>query len=152
MKENTFIFKVTSPSIVPNFVVPTACATNMKYKVGSLLSFFWQFASKMQIENRKNLVRHILHSNVKTITFYETLGLSTGIVGKFIRVESEYSLFLFRLSISCRDQLFSNQLYLEVGASTSLSEAVANGSLTISVVSYRNLTHFLPKMYFSRNR
>lgn len=50
------------------------------------------------------------------------------------------------------DQLFSNQLYLEVDASMVLTEAVVNGSLTISVVSYRNLTFFLPKMYFSRNR
>lgn len=51
-----------------------------------------------------------------------------------------------------RDQLFSNQLYLEIDVSMMLTEAIANGSLTISVVSYRNLTYFLPKMYFSRNR
>ncbi|KAG5682683.1 hypothetical protein PVAND_012018 [Polypedilum vanderplanki] len=49
------------------------------------------------------------------------------------------------------DQLFSNQLYLSIDSNTMLTEATSNGSLTISIVTYKNLTYFLPKMYFSRN-
>jgi hypothetical protein len=43
-------------------------------------------------------------------------------------------------------------MLLRIDVGTALTEASTNGSLTISVVSYRNLTYFLPKMYFSRNR
>ncbi|KAL7031712.1 hypothetical protein ACKWTF_007108 [Chironomus riparius] len=49
------------------------------------------------------------------------------------------------------DQLFSNQLYLSIDGSIMLTEAMSNESLTISIVTYKNLTYFLPKMYFSRN-
>lgn len=110
----------------------------------------------MQIENRKSLVSAHPRLNLETITFYWTRKVyqrkSSQIhFGEAEGIESIF-FYLYLLSVFRRDQLFSNQLYLEIDVNMALSEALANGSLTISVVSYRNLTHFLPKMYFSRNR
>uniref|UniRef100_A0A1B0DAN2 Uncharacterized protein n=1 Tax=Phlebotomus papatasi TaxID=29031 RepID=A0A1B0DAN2_PHLPP len=58
----------------------------------------------------------------------------------------------FELQIS-GDQLFSDQLYLEINkGTTSLLDFVGNSSLSVTVISYRNLTSFLPHMYITRNR
>ncbi|CAO1396878.1 unnamed protein product [Diamesa serratosioi] len=49
------------------------------------------------------------------------------------------------------DQLFSDQLYMEIDISSVVIDAISNGTVTVSIISYRNLTYFLPKMYFSRS-
>ncbi|XP_055301227.1 uncharacterized protein LOC129567889 [Sitodiplosis mosellana] len=49
------------------------------------------------------------------------------------------------------DHLFSDELYMEMALTSQLQEIVANGSMVLSVISYKNLTNFLPRMYFERN-
>ncbi|XP_058056477.1 uncharacterized protein LOC131207861 [Anopheles bellator] len=49
------------------------------------------------------------------------------------------------------DQLYSDQLYMEMDRSGSLQEIVANGTVLVTVISYKNLTSFLPRFYFAKN-
>lgn len=49
------------------------------------------------------------------------------------------------------DHLFSDELYMEMALTPQLQEIVTNGSMVLSVISYKNLTNFLPRMYFERN-
>lgn len=62
-----------------------------------------------------------------------------------------YSTWLFSGFFFCSDHLFSDQLYMEMQVSPQLQEIVTNGSMVLSVISYKNLTNFLPRMYFERN-
>lgn len=48
------------------------------------------------------------------------------------------------------DHLFSDQFYTDV--TPAVQDILTNGSLMLSVIAYKNLTNFLPKMYFDRNR
>uniref|UniRef100_A0A182PCT7 Ig-like domain-containing protein n=1 Tax=Anopheles epiroticus TaxID=199890 RepID=A0A182PCT7_9DIPT len=49
------------------------------------------------------------------------------------------------------DQLYSDQLYMEMDRSASLQDIVANGTVLVTVISYKNLTSFLPRFYFAKN-
>ncbi|XP_050095110.1 uncharacterized protein LOC126577486 [Anopheles aquasalis] len=49
------------------------------------------------------------------------------------------------------DQLYSDQLYMEMDRSGSLQDIVANGTVLVTVISYKNLTSFLPRFYFAKN-
>lgn len=51
----------------------------------------------------------------------------------------------------CSDHLFSDQLYMEMALTPQLQEIISNGSMVLSVIAYKNLTNFLPRMYFERN-
>lgn len=62
-----------------------------------------------------------------------------------------YSTWIFLLFFFFSDHLFSDQLYMEMSFSPQLQEIVTNGSMVLSVISYKNLTNFLPRMYFERN-
>lgn len=106
----------------------------------------------MQIENHKSLV-FSSSCQVNSVIFIA--------LNFFFRYFNNVDKFLYQKSrifniissfLFYRDQLFSNQLYLSIDSSAMLTEATSNGSLTISIVTYKNLTYFLPKMYFSRNR
>lgn len=143
--------------------VPTICWTYMKFTVASTV-----LSCSMQIENRKNLVLLWDAKNLDKFFARSKRGRKyfpfawkwLRLLNKVLLLNLTRGLLWFRSRhlfssfsvILHRDQLFSNQLYLEIDASMTLTEAIINGSLTISVVSYRNLTYFLPKMYFSRNR
>lgn len=61
-------------------------------------------------------------------------------------ISSNQNRFIFR-----SDHLFSDQLYMEMALTPQLQEIVTNGSMVLSVISYKNLTNFLPRMYFERN-
>lgn len=50
------------------------------------------------------------------------------------------------------DHLFSDQLNMKMALTPELQEVVTNGSMILSVISYKNLTNFLPKLYFERNK
>uniref|UniRef100_A0A182J1P3 Uncharacterized protein n=1 Tax=Anopheles atroparvus TaxID=41427 RepID=A0A182J1P3_ANOAO len=49
------------------------------------------------------------------------------------------------------DQLYSDQLYMAMERSGSLQDIVANGTVLVTVISYKNLTSFLPRFYFAKN-
>lgn len=51
-----------------------------------------------------------------------------------------------------RDKLFSDQLYMEINDDSQMLDYILNSSIIVTVVSYKNLTVFLPKIYFVRNR
>ncbi|TDG43194.1 hypothetical protein AWZ03_010378 [Drosophila navojoa] len=46
--------------------------------------------------------------------------------------------------------LFSDQLYMDIGLSTRLLHIMANSTIFASVISYKNLKSFLPKTYYTR--
>ncbi|XP_030377183.1 uncharacterized protein LOC115626071 [Scaptodrosophila lebanonensis] len=48
------------------------------------------------------------------------------------------------------DDLFSDQLYMDIGLSTRLLHIMANSTIFASVISYKNLKSFLPKTYYTR--
>lgn len=60
--------------------------------------------------------------------------------------------FFFFFAFYSRDHLFSDTLYMEMASTRTLQGILTNGTITLAVVSYKNLTHFLPRMYFDRNR
>lgn len=41
---------------------------------------------------------------------------------------------------------------MEMDRSASLQDIVANGTVLVTVISYKNLTSFLPRFYFAKNR
>uniref|UniRef100_A0A8D8PDV1 Sushi, nidogen and EGF-like domain-containing protein 1 n=1 Tax=Culex pipiens TaxID=7175 RepID=A0A8D8PDV1_CULPI len=49
------------------------------------------------------------------------------------------------------DQLYSDQLYMEMDVTSSLVDIVSNGTVLVTVISYKNLTTFLPRFYFAKN-
>ncbi|XP_058449238.1 uncharacterized protein LOC131429205 [Malaya genurostris] len=49
------------------------------------------------------------------------------------------------------DQLYSDQLYMEMAVTSSLLDIVSNGTVLVTVISYKNLTTFLPRFYFAKN-
>ncbi|XP_062546548.1 uncharacterized protein LOC134212578 [Armigeres subalbatus] len=49
------------------------------------------------------------------------------------------------------DQLYSDQLYMEMDVTSSLLDIVSNGTVLVTVISYKNLTTFLPRFYFAKN-
>ncbi|XP_055634797.1 uncharacterized protein LOC129774820 isoform X2 [Toxorhynchites rutilus septentrionalis] len=49
------------------------------------------------------------------------------------------------------DQLYSDQLYMEMDVTSSLLDIVSNGTVLVTVISYKNLTSFLPRFYFAKN-
>ncbi|EDW85213.2 uncharacterized protein Dwil_GK18398 [Drosophila willistoni] len=55
----------------------------------------------------------------------------------------------FNLRIYGED-LFSDQLYMEIGLSSRLLHIMANSTIFASVISYKNLKSFLPKTYYTR--
>ncbi|XP_041566491.1 uncharacterized protein LOC108141778 isoform X2 [Drosophila elegans] len=55
----------------------------------------------------------------------------------------------FNLRIYGED-LFSDQLYMDIGLSTRLLHIMANSTIFASVISYKNLKSFLPKTYYTR--
>lgn len=57
----------------------------------------------------------------------------------------------FFSSTRTRDHLFTDQLYMEMALTPQLQEVISNGSMMLSVISYKNLTNFLPRMYFERS-
>lgn len=61
------------------------------------------------------------------------------------------NIFFLSLSFHCSDHLFSDQLYMEMALTPQLQEIISNGSMVLSVIAYKNLTNFLPRMYFERN-
>uniref|UniRef100_A0A1I8NV38 Uncharacterized protein n=1 Tax=Stomoxys calcitrans TaxID=35570 RepID=A0A1I8NV38_STOCA len=48
------------------------------------------------------------------------------------------------------DDLFSDQLYMDIGLSNRLLNIMANNTIFASVISYKNLKSFLPKTYYTR--
>ncbi|XP_037959285.1 serine-rich adhesin for platelets [Teleopsis dalmanni] len=48
------------------------------------------------------------------------------------------------------DDLFSDQLYMDIGLSSRLLNVMANSTIFASVISYKNLKSFLPKTYYTR--
>ncbi|XP_030243195.1 uncharacterized protein LOC108658133 [Drosophila navojoa] len=48
------------------------------------------------------------------------------------------------------EDLFSDQLYMDIGLSTRLLHIMANSTIFASVISYKNLKSFLPKTYYTR--
>ncbi|XP_041675011.1 uncharacterized protein LOC108110756 [Drosophila eugracilis] len=57
----------------------------------------------------------------------------------------------FNLRIYGED-LFSDQLYMDIGLSARLLHIMANSTIFASVISYKNLKSFLPKTYYTRGR
>ncbi|XP_033170328.1 uncharacterized protein LOC117147518 [Drosophila mauritiana] len=55
----------------------------------------------------------------------------------------------FNLRIYGED-LFSDQLYMDIGLSSRLLHIMANSTIFASVISYKNLKSFLPKTYYTR--
>ncbi|KAH8334237.1 hypothetical protein KR059_007883 [Drosophila kikkawai] len=55
----------------------------------------------------------------------------------------------FNLRIYGED-LFSDQLYMDIGLSARLLHIMANSTIFASVISYKNLKSFLPKTYYTR--
>ncbi|XP_022222553.2 uncharacterized protein LOC111074169 isoform X2 [Drosophila obscura] len=55
----------------------------------------------------------------------------------------------FNLRIYDED-LFSDQLYMDIGLSSRLLHIMANSTIFASVISYKNLKSFLPKTYYTR--
>lgn len=89
----------------------------------------------------------LLHGNGVECGFFSTLTNPSFFLDKF----TWYSTWLFSGFFFCSDHLFSDQLYMEMQVSPQLQEIVTNGSMVLSVISYKNLTNFLPRMYFERN-
>lgn len=52
----------------------------------------------------------------------------------------------------CSEDLFSDQLYMDIGLSARLLHIMANSTIFASVISYKNLKSFLPKTYYTRGR
>ncbi|XP_053958787.1 uncharacterized protein LOC128863581 [Anastrepha ludens] len=48
------------------------------------------------------------------------------------------------------DDLFADQLYMDIGLSNRLLNIMANSTIFASVISYKNLKSFLPKTYYTR--
>lgn len=71
-------------------------------------------------------------------------------------------LVINKLPFAYRKKLYSDQLYMEltnlpenfssIGDPSNSRYGRENASLIFTIVSFRNLTRFLPKVYFSRNR
>lgn len=40
---------------------------------------------------------------------------------------------------------------MEMALTPQLQEIIGNGSMVLSLIAYKNLTNFLPRMYFERN-
>lgn len=89
----------------------------------------------------------LLYGNGVECGFFSTLTNPSFFLDKF----TWYSTWLFSGFFFCSDHLFSDQLYMEMQVSPQLQEIVTNGSMVLSVISYKNLTNFLPRMYFERN-
>lgn len=49
------------------------------------------------------------------------------------------------------DHLFSDQFYIEIASTSNLQNIISNGTILLTVISYKNLTNYLPRMYFQRN-
>lgn len=49
------------------------------------------------------------------------------------------------------DHLFSDEFYIEIASTSNLQNIISNGTILLTVISYKNLTNYLPRMYFQRN-
>lgn len=63
-----------------------------------------------------------------------------------------FVLFLSLFFFLYRDHLFSDEFSVHMVTTKSLDKILKNGSMMLSVISYNNLTNFLPPIYFERNR